>query len=283
MKASTIQIERKMERVSQPSPSATSIPCRNFKLKARTTKPSTIFTEFIQPPDFGNLLSHDGKIAKSVNGNEKPSEKANIPSTGLTAAPEAASTSNVPTIGPTHDRLTITVVSAKKKVPRKPPLSTCESVLLEILLGKRSSNRPKNAAAKNAKRRKKMVLVIQCVVRSVIKSAPILVSETSKPSNVYMAIMLKPKKNAFRSALRLFFFPRKKVTVMGIIGNTQGVRSPTKPATKHSTKKSNKLSSLLPELAAGVATSFAGSDAAATVCVDAAPLPGISNVRSASP
>ena len=77
MKARTIQMERKMDRVSQPSPKATSMPCKNFKLKANTTKPSTIFTEFIQPPALGSLFNHDGKMAKRLNGDENPREKAN--------------------------------------------------------------------------------------------------------------------------------------------------------------------------------------------------------------
>ena len=34
---------------------------KNFKPKANSTKPKTTLTEFNHPPDFGNLLSQEGK------------------------------------------------------------------------------------------------------------------------------------------------------------------------------------------------------------------------------
>ena len=86
-------------------------------LKASTINPRTIFTEFIHPPDFGSLFSHEGNMANRVNGMENPSEKNSMPSTGRTAAPDAPSMRSAPTIGPTHERLTMTVVSAKKNEP----------------------------------------------------------------------------------------------------------------------------------------------------------------------
>ena len=91
---------------------------------------------------------------------------------------------------------------------------------------------PKNAAANTANRRKNTRLVIQWVVTSVMKSAPRPANETSNPSRVYMATILTPKTNALIRAFILPFFPRKKLTVIGIMGNTQGVSSPASPARK---------------------------------------------------
>ena len=119
----TAQVEINRDREIHPRFNAASTLSKNFKLNASTINPSTTFTEFIHPPLLGSLFSICGKMANSVKGIEKPSEKANIPAVGLIVAPEAASTSSAPTIGPTHERLTITVVNAKKKEPKNPPLS----------------------------------------------------------------------------------------------------------------------------------------------------------------
>ncbi len=232
---------------------------RNFKLNASTIKPRTTLTELSQPPDLGKLFSSDGKMAKRVNGIANASEKPNIPTIGLAPSPAAASTSNAPTIGPTHDRLTRTRVRAMKKEPIKPPFSACASVLVERLLGRTISNSPKNEAAKARKSAKKMVLVIQCEMILLVKSAPRLVSETSSPSEVYMAIMLTPNTIALRIALNRFFcLLRKNETVMGIIGNTQGVSKPASPPKKAMKKNDQSDES--------VGLSFVSAWATATFC-----------------
>ncbi len=86
----------------------------------------------------------------------KASEKPSIPIIGFNPNPAADSTKIAPTIGPTHDKLTITRVSAMKKEPINPPFSAWLSVLVEMLLGSIISKRPKNEAAKAIKSRKKM-------------------------------------------------------------------------------------------------------------------------------
>jgi hypothetical protein len=157
---------------------------KNFNEKASTIKPKTILTEFIHPPERGSEFNHDGNIANSVNGIENAKEKPNIPIIGFAPSPDAASTSNAPTIGPTHDKLTITVVSAIKNDPINPPLSALLSVLFARLPGRTISNNPKNDAANAMNRTKNIVLVIQCDVSVVAKSEPRLNSETINPNDV---------------------------------------------------------------------------------------------------
>jgi hypothetical protein len=59
-------------------------------------------------------------------------------------------------------------------------------------------------------------------------------AETARPSNKYITIMEIPytTASAIAFALLLFFF-KKKLTVIGIIGHTQGVSSATNPPRKH--------------------------------------------------
>src|SRR5690606_14643471 len=127
---------------------------------ARTIKPSTTFTEFNQLPDFGRDFSHDGKIAKSVNGIESASAKPNIPIAGARRLPcVAASTSNHPMIGPVHEKETNAKVNAIKNRLIQPfELSTLLSILFVQEAGRISSNAPINENAKVINRAKKIRL-----------------------------------------------------------------------------------------------------------------------------
>ncbi len=196
-------------------------------------KPRTTFIEFSQLPDFGRPLNHEGNIERRVNGREKARENPNIPRIGFRASPPADSTSNAPTIGPVHEKDTSTNVNAIKKAPIYPPLSACLSDVFTHLPGRTSSNIPRNEAAKTMKRIKKIRFGIQCVLTAFVTSAPALVKDTIKPIKVYIRIIDKPKMSPIIIALILFLPSRmKKVTVIGIMGKTHGVRSAASPATK---------------------------------------------------
>lgn len=179
----------------------------------------TTFTEFNHPPDLGNPLSSDGKMAKMVNGSAKATENPSIPIIGLKPKPREASISTFPNIGPTQDRLTNINVKAMKNEPTNPPFSTLLSVFVVKLLGSVISNRPKNDAANAIKSRKKIILGIQCEVRTVAKFGLRPNNETNNPIEVYMAIIERPKTRAliidFKRPDSLF---RKNETVIGIIG-----------------------------------------------------------------
>ncbi len=79
--------------------------------------PNTTFTEFNQPPDFGRLLSLEGKKAKNPKGRATAMENPNIPMMGRSTEPRAASTNTVPTIGAVQEKETNTRVNAMKKAP----------------------------------------------------------------------------------------------------------------------------------------------------------------------
>ena len=137
-------------------------------------KPSTTFTELSQPPDLGISLSHDGKIAKRVNGIARASAKPPMPIAGPVKSPiPAASTSSVPMIGPVHENDTNVSVNAIKKMLRSPVVA---SALLSILFAHESgslmSNAPKNEIANTTSIAKKMMLKMAFVESALSELAP---------------------------------------------------------------------------------------------------------------
>ena len=119
-----------------------------MKARASSIKPKETLIVLSHPPDFGNELSHPGNIANNAKGNAKASANPLIPAAGpSTLLPFAASTNNVPIIGPVHENETRLSVNAMKKIPINPPLSLAWSALLIKLLGSVISNAPKNEIA----------------------------------------------------------------------------------------------------------------------------------------
>ena len=102
---------------------------KNLKAKANSKNPSTTFTVFNQPPDFGSEFNHPGNAANSAKGKAIAKENPNIPIIGAKPPFEAASTNNVPTIGPVQEKETIANANAIKKIPISPPLLALESIL----------------------------------------------------------------------------------------------------------------------------------------------------------
>ena len=76
-----------MSRSSKPQPLDRSATDRNLSETASTINPSTTFTEFSQLPDFGNVFSHDGKIANREKGIDRAKAKPNIPIVGARKFP----------------------------------------------------------------------------------------------------------------------------------------------------------------------------------------------------
>ena len=107
-------------------------------------------TVFNQPPLLGSDCSIEGKNANNENGSARPTPKPSIPSTGARLTPLVeVCPNNVPTMGPVHEKLTITNVRAIKKIPISPPFPAFSSVLFAQLLGSVISNAPKNEIANN--------------------------------------------------------------------------------------------------------------------------------------
>jgi hypothetical protein len=159
-----------------------------------------------------------------------PTQNANIPRIGFRIWPPADSTNRLPTNGPVQENETRTSVNAMKKMPIKPPLSACLSALFTHELGKVISKSPKKDNANTTKTTKNNRFGIQLVASSLAISGPIN-GATIEPTRVYIKIIENPYMRALRMpTFLLLALPVKKVTVIGIIGKTQGVKRATKPA-----------------------------------------------------
>ena len=162
-------------------PYAKSDTLKNFNANANSKNANVTLNVFIQPPDFGNFFNTDGNIANSEKGNANAIAKPNIPIAGANNDLPAASTSNVPIIGPVQEKDTITNVNAISKILKKPV------VLLDLLLsavdhelGNVISKAPKNDAANTTKIRKKMIFTTAFVLNAFNADAP-NTKVTSKP------------------------------------------------------------------------------------------------------
>src|SRR5690606_11056623 len=146
---------------------------KNFKAKANSKKPKTTFTLFSHPPDFGNDFNIEGNIANKTNGTANAQEKPNIPIAGPKRSPRvAASTSNVPMIGPVQEKETTAKLADIKNNPTNPLLSELASILLTKELGKVISKAPRNDAANTTNIKKKKKLKIPFVESSFNASGP---------------------------------------------------------------------------------------------------------------
>mgnify|MGYP007030619828 CR=1 FL=1 len=145
---------------------------KNLNAKANSKNPRETLTVFNHPPDLGNEFIQPGNIANNIKGNAKADENPNIPIIGAKPPLDAASTNNVPTIGPVQENETIAKANAIKRIPTNPPLSACWSTLLAHEFGKTISNAPKNEAAKNTNNPKKIKLNQTFVDSAFNESAP---------------------------------------------------------------------------------------------------------------
>ena len=85
-----IQIPIKSSYFKIPHPLVISATERNLKARANSKNPSTTFTEFIQLPDLGKVLSQAGKAANNPNGNANAEEKPSITKKGPMYSPLVA-------------------------------------------------------------------------------------------------------------------------------------------------------------------------------------------------
>ena len=176
---------------------------------------------FIQLPDFGADFSHEGKKAKRVNGKARARAKPNIPTAGAMILPDVPiSTRRNPIIGPVHEKLTRTNVNAIRKMLSKPDVE--EAFLSTALFqeeGRVISKPPRNEAPNTNSIRKKKMLKMALVDKALSADAP-KIAVTASPRARYITMIDIPYIIA-----ELFpppFF-RKKLTVIGMIGHTQGV------------------------------------------------------------
>ena len=186
--------------------------------------------QFIQLPDLGTDLSHDGKMAKRVNGKARARAKPNIPTAGAMMLPDVpASTSRNPIIGPVHEKLTKTKVNAMRKMLSSPEV---EDAFLSTALfqedGRVISKPPRKEAPKTMSIRKKKMLKMALVDMALSADAP-KIAVTASPRARYITMIDTPY---IIAALFPPPFFRKKLTVIGMIGHTQGVSRARSPPRK---------------------------------------------------
>ena len=167
----------------------------------------------------------------------RASANPNIPMAGAMMLPVVAvSTNRVPIMGPVQENDTNAKVNAIKNMLSIPVVvSALASILLVHDAGSTNSKAPKNEIAKNTNKAKNIKLNTALVDKSFSALAP-NIPVMVNPNNTYITMIETPYKTAsdmafFRLALLRF---KKKLTVMGISGHTQGVSNamipPAKPA-----------------------------------------------------
>ena len=173
-------------------PYAKSATLRNFNARANSRKANVTLKVFIHPPDFGSFFNTDGNIANSVNGNAKAMAKPSIPIAGAMIDLPAASTSNVPMIGPVQEKDTITKVNAINRMLIKPVV--LPDLLLRAVdheLGRVISNAPKKDAANITRIRKNTIFTTAFVLSALSADAPNK-RVTKSPKPTYTITMLTP-------------------------------------------------------------------------------------------
>ena len=175
-----IQIAKKTSRSRKCNCNTKSAFDKNLNANANSKNPKNTLTVLSQPPDLGNDCNQPGNIANSIKGNAKANENPNIPTIGPMPPREAASNNNVPTIGPVHENETMANANAINNMPMIPPLSACLSTLLAHEFGNMISKAPKNEAAKNTNKKKKIILNQTFVANAFNASAP-KIAVTNEP------------------------------------------------------------------------------------------------------
>ena len=95
---------------------------KNFKARANSINPITIFVVFNHVPDFGIEFSAFGNKEKRPKGKDKANPNPNIPIVNWVAPPldDSDPASKEPKIGPVHENDTIARVKAIKNKPKIP-------------------------------------------------------------------------------------------------------------------------------------------------------------------
>ena len=133
-------------------------------------------------------------------------------------------------MGPVQEKLTKLSVKAIRKMLRIPVVvSDFLSTALVNLLGRVISNPPRKLAPNTSNIRKKKILKTALVLSAFKALAP-KHRVTSKPNATYITTIHTPYVTASRMPLlRSLLRFKKKLTVMGMMGHTQGVSNATNP------------------------------------------------------
>ena len=135
-------IDTKTSRFNIPQWETKSAFDKNFKAKASSIKPITIFVVLSQVPDLGISFKLFGNKENKPKGKAKAIPKPSIPNDNCAAPPSDVSdpANKEPNIGPVQEKETIDSVKAMKNKPITPfHFEDAESEKLDHLLGKVSS------------------------------------------------------------------------------------------------------------------------------------------------
>ena len=181
----------------------------------------------------GKDCNQPGNMANKAKGIAIAMENPAMPTTGAMILPDdAASTKRNPIMGPVQENDTMVRVRAIKKIPQNPDPEAFRSVPVLQPAGSVIWKTPKKERAKKTSIRKKRILTIALVDSALSAFAP-NIRVMPKPIATYTAMMDRPYANASRTAFFLLderFI--KKLTVIGMIGQTQGVKRASNPPRK---------------------------------------------------
>ena len=146
-----------------------------------------------QPPDFGSDLSQDGNSANKLNGMDSATANPNIPIAGAKIEPvDETCTSNVPIMGPVHEKETRTNVNAINKMLINPAVeSALASSFVDHDEGSVISKAPKNETAKSTNNPKKIRLKMALVDKLLSALAP-KINVIRMPRVTYIKMMANP-------------------------------------------------------------------------------------------
>src|SRR5580700_4955552 len=196
-----------------------------FNMMASSANPITVFTRASHPPLLGSFFRYPGNAARKKNGNARPVAKLAIPSTGCKPFNCTDAAKRLPTKGPTQANDVSENVSPINSVPKYPPRRDAASSFVSKLDGSVISNAPSklNANAANTIAMNPFThgFDASCTTpngpTAAVTPNPRAQNSTTMPSENTIACRIPPR--SFR----------KNETVIGIIGQTQGVKIAASP------------------------------------------------------
>ena len=241
MANSTIHAARNRSRVSRPHCSTWSTLERYFRLAARMTNPMTTFTRASQPPLLGRRFRYDGNSASRKNGSASPVANVTIPATGRAMPPPTEAASSVPTNGPTQANDASENVSPMSRVPANPPFSDDWFSRVRMDDGMVISNAPSRLKPKamNNAAMKPLTQGLDAKLRHARRAPAMAVVTSPSPENSTMIPRQKTTACVTESRRLPECRLRKYDMVMGIIGNTQGVKMEASPNPNATSRKAH--------------------------------------------
>ena len=199
--------------------------------------PSTTFTRASQPPLRGIRCRYAGKSASRKNGEASPAANVIMPSAGWMPPRCTELASRVPMNGPTQAKDVSEKVRPISKRPERAAALRCLIHLGQQRGGKSNLERAEQAQSEHDEHERDEPIHPRIRSSCTTPKGP-STAVTSSPIAVNMKTMPRQKRMACRRAPGLF---RKNDSVIGIIGNTQGVKMAARPKPKARRRKAGEI------------------------------------------